>query len=245
MPADVGKRGRVEVEASDPRQLDQRRADPLPEQEREHQVDPVQRAGVDLRVELVVGGEPQAVAARAAESRRCRTRAVARGLGRHHGRHLPAPTHRCSSAATAERLCLPMKIALTRSPSYSAEGAAPDLVPREVARRPRRPRAAPAPPALAGSSTSAASASRSAAGSSGGTSSRGAVLAADLGEAADVGEHHRLAEGERGVEHARLVDPPVGQHHHVGAAEEGRDLRVGHEAVDEPDRPAGALRGRA
>ena len=31
----------------------------------------------------------------------------------------------------------------------------------------------------------------------------------------------RLAEGQRGVEHAGLVDPPVGQRDDVGAAEEG------------------------
>ena len=50
---------------------------------------------------------------------------------------------------------------------------------------------------------------------------------------ADVGEHHRLAEGERRVEHAGLVDAPVGQHDEVGAAKQGGQLGVGDVAVHE------------
>ena len=55
----------------------------------------------------------------------------------------------------------------------------------------------------------------------------------DLGEAADVGEHERHAEAQRGEEDARLLDLAVGQHGEVGAAEERRRLALADEALDE------------
>ena len=55
----------------------------------------------------------------------------------------------------------------------------------------------------------------------------------DVGEAADVGEHERHAEAQRGEEDARLLDLAVGQHGEVGAAEERRGLALADEALDE------------
>ncbi len=48
-----------------------------------------------------------------------------------------------------------------------------------------------------------------------------AVTLPDLGEAADRARDDRLAEGERGVEHARLLDPAVREGDDVGAAKVG------------------------
>ena len=69
----------------------------------------------------------------------------------------------------------------------------------------------------------------------------------DLGKAADLAEQQRLAEGERGEEHAGLVDLAVGQHDEVGAPEERRELGVGDEARDEAHarRRAGAQRAES
>ena len=64
-------------------------------------------------------------------------------------------------------------------------------------------------------------------------------------------QQQRRAEGQRGEEHAGLVDLAVGQHDEVGAAEQRRDLGVGHEAGQEaharrrrgaqrPERPCAA-----
>ena len=55
----------------------------------------------------------------------------------------------------------------------------------------------------------------------------------DLGKAADVGEHERHGEAQRGEEDARLLDLAVGQHGEVGAAEERGGLALGDEALDE------------
>jgi len=62
----------------------------------------------------------------------------------------------------------------------------------------------------------------------------------DLREAADAGEQQRLAEGQRGGQHARLVDLTVGEHHQVGPPEVGRQLGVGHVAGDEAHAGSGA-----
>ena len=226
------------------RGVDQRRPQQLPEQEREHQVH-VGRA----RPSASSAYSSSSLASRrpcrsAARSRRWAGGGIAR-LGRAPPR--PPPPRRartrCSSAPTAERLCLPRRIALTRAPRRAPGSARP--IPSQEKGPPRRPRAPllQRGPRRRGRPPAAASASRSAAGSSGRHQLGGAVHAADLREAADVGEHHRLAEGQRRVEHARLVDPAVGQHHHVGAAEEGRQLGVGHEAVHEAHRAARLRRG--
>ena len=57
----------------------------------------------------------------------------------------------------------------------------------------------------------------------------------DLGEAADGAQHHRLAEGEAGVEDAGVLGVEVGEGEDVGAAEDRRDLGVLDEAGDEAD----------
>ena len=80
-------------------------------------------------------------------------------------------------------------------------------------------------------------------GSSGGTR-RAAPVRGDLGEAADGAQHHRLAEGEAGVEDAGVLGVAVGEDDEVGAAEDRRDLGVLDEAGDEAD-AARAPRRRA
>ncbi len=104
-----------------------------------------------------------------------------------------------------------------------------------------RAAASPSRARSAGSATSTFSAPASASASPGRHEPRRAVALADLGEAADARQHERLAERERRVEHARLVDLAVGQHDDVGAAEVRRDLAVGDEAGDEahPSRARG------
>ena len=60
-----------------------------------------------------------------------------------------------------------------------------------------------------------------------------------LAEAAHVADHDRLAEGERGGQHARPVQalgPRVRQHHDVGPAEERGQLGVGDESRDRSGR---------
>ena len=72
----------------------------------------------------------------------------------------------------------------------------------------------------------------------------------DLREAADARQQQRLAERQRGEQHAGLVDLAVGQHDQVGRAEGARELGAGHEAqrradagaVDERRRPCAASR---
>ena len=110
-------------------------------------------------------------------------------------------------------------------------------IPRvRLARRP----APPAAQALTGAGVGRAarlSASCSAAGSSGATRRRSAG-GGDLAKAADVGEQHGLAEGQRGGQHARLVKalgPRVRQHDDIGAAKARRHLGVGNEAGHEAD----------
>ena len=78
--------------------------------------------------------------------------------------------------------------------------------------------------------------SASASGSPGGTSAPGAVRR-DLGEAADVAHHDRLAERERRVQDARLLGVAVREHDEVGAAEVRGQLAVGDEAGHEAHRP--------
>ena len=152
-----------------------------------------------------------------------------------------APAHQALQRADGRALVLAHEDRPHASSSYSSRVRRADLVPR-VGAGGRGARALPpAPRGPPGRPPAAAERVAQRGGVLGRHQLRRAVHAADLGEAADVGEHHRLAEGQRRVEHARLVDPAVGQHHHVGAAEERRDLGVGHEAVDEADRAAGAL----
>ena len=69
---------------------------------------------------------------------------------------------------------------------------------------------------------------------------RAAPVVGDLGEAADVAEHQRLAEGEAGVEDARVLGVAVGEGEDVGGAEDRRDLGVLDEAGEEADAGAGA-----
>ena len=66
----------------------------------------------------------------------------------------------------------------------------------------------------------------------------------DLGEAADVAQQQRLAERQRGEQHARLVDLAVGQHDEVGAAEERRAARRRRRSAARSARPA-ARRARS
>ena len=107
-----------------------------------------------------------------------------------------------------------------------AAASAPERGPRAPADRPSRPSIA----------------ARSAPGSSGATS-RAAPVSGDLGEPAHVADHGRLAERQRGGQHARPVEPlgpRVREHDDVGAAEERGQLGVGDEARHEPDARAGA-----
>ena len=60
-----------------------------------------------------------------------------------------------------------------------------------------------------------------------------------LSEAADVREHDRAAERQRGEEDARAVDPEVREHDELGPAQERRQLGVGQEAVHDLDARAG------
>jgi hypothetical protein len=63
-----------------------------------------------------------------------------------------------------------------------------------------------------------------------------------LSEPADVADHSRLAERQRGGEHPREVEAlgaGVGQGDDVGPAEERGQLGVGHESRDEPDTRTG------
>ena len=61
----------------------------------------------------------------------------------------------------------------------------------------------------------------------------------ELGEAAEVGEHQRPAEGEGGERGARLIDARVRQDDEGGAFEAGRNLLV----AREPRHEANAGRG--
>ena len=70
---------------------------------------------------------------------------------------------------------------------------------------------------------------------------RRAVAVGQLRKPADPRHHERPAEGEGGVEHARLVDLAVGKHDQIGAPEERRELGVVDEARKEADRARGGV----
>ena len=107
---------------------------------------------------------------------------------------------------------------LRRQRPVEVERLAADRVPRVGARGRRGRRGAEASRAgLVGEQL--VEGARERAGVARGHEAGGAVALGDLGEAADRAQHDRLAEGERDVEHARLLDLAVGQRDDVGAAE--------------------------
>ena len=140
---------------------------------------------------------------------------------------------------------MPMKTTFMRSASRTARGSA--APPRPTSRaRPRPPRRGrPAPRARRGRPAAAPAPPAAAAGSPGGTASAAPWSDGHLGEAAHRGGHDRLAERQRGAQHARLVDPAVGEGHDVGAAEVGGQLGVVHEPLHEPHAAAGRARAAA
>ena len=105
------------------------------------------------------------------------------------------------------------------------ERAARDPVPAVGTVRRARPRAPPrAPPARLPERRAARRAPpASASASSGGTSSA-APVPATSGNPPTAGEQQRPPEGERGEQHARLVDLAVREHDEVGAPEQRRQL---------------------
>ena len=128
-----------------------------------------------------------------------------------------------------------MKTTLMRAPRRRPRACARRSSPTSRGRPRPRGRAPRARARSAGSASSSAIASRRAAGVARRDQPPGAVLLDHLAEAAHVGEHHRLAEGEAREQHAGDVDLAVGEHEQVGAPEVGGQLRVGDVARHEAD----------